>query len=357
MQDWLNCRVLVTGHTGFKGTWLTEWLLLAGAKVSGLSLAPDRSNVNFELLEHEARLEKHYVCDLLDKNYLNFCIAESQPDVVFHLAAQALVRRGYREPLLTWETNVLGTLNVLEAVRIANNPTTVIVVTTDKVYQDRGHGLPFKENDPLGGYDPYSASKASCELAVVSWRNSFAPNMSIRVATARAGNVIGAGDFNEDRIVPDCYKMWKQGIPVSLRNPNATRPWQHVLEPLSGYLDLAQYVRSGANQVFTAYNFGPGRSGECSVADLVALLAQYDGDRVWETAFGDKLYETQNLTLCNDLAKQILGWEPILALEEAALWTDRGYSVPHSLLPSLIRDQIQQYRNLRSKHRIEEFNR
>jgi CDP-glucose 4,6-dehydratase len=241
--DLAGLRVLVTGHTGFKGAWLTEWLLQRGARVTGLALPPDHPGSLFERLGHAARVD-HVVGDVRDAAAVAAAVRRADPEVVFHLAAQALVLRSYQEPLYTWETNVLGTLQVLEALRALGRPVAAVVVTTDKVYRNREWEYAYREDDALGGHDPYSASKAACELAVASWRASYGEPGGVTVATARAGNVVGGGDQSADRIVPDCYRAWSRGDTVRLRRPGATRPWQHVLEPLSGYLALAARVRA-----------------------------------------------------------------------------------------------------------------
>jgi CDP-glucose 4,6-dehydratase len=339
-------RILVTGHTGFKGAWLSEWLLQAGGKVCGVALPPEQPNSLFQMLDLESRLERHILCDIRDPVALGQAIASCKPDVVFHLAAQALVRRSYRQPLLTWETNVIGTLNVIEAVRALNQPVTVVVVTTDKVYKNREWEFPYREDDELGGYDPYSASKAACELAVASWRDSFAAAAQVRVVTARAGNVIGGGDFSEDRIVPDCYIAWRKGQAVALRNPLSTRPWQHVLEPLSGYLALAAHSMTAAGPQITTCNFGPGSAGDRSVESLVRLMAGHGAGRDWAVAPGAHPHEARSLALSIDRARHALAWTPRLSFEETVAWTDRSYSVPQLGLPDLVREQIAKFRHL-----------
>lgn len=348
MLDPHGLRTLVTGHTGFKGAWLSEWLLQVGGYVCGLSLPPEMPNSLFKVLDLERRLHKHILCDIRDTNALGRAIGECKPDVLFHLAAQALVRRSYCQPLLTWETNVIGTLNVLEAVRALGHPVTVVVVTTDKVYRNREWEFAYREDDELGGHDPYSASKAACELAVASWRGSFAAPQ-VRVVTARAGNVIGGGDFSEDRIVPDCYTAWRQGQAVTLRNPLSTRPWQHVLDPLSGYLALAAYAMSEREPRITACNFGPGSTGDRTVESLVRMMAGHAPNRDWAVASGAHPHEARSLALSIDRARHVLKWTPRLGFEETVDWTDRGYTVTHSRLPDLVREQIAEYRRLSSR--------
>jgi CDP-glucose 4,6-dehydratase len=350
LLDPKGLRILVTGHTGFKGSWLCEWLLQAGGRVAGLALPPEKPDSLFNLLTLQQRLEKNTFCDIRNLDALAQAVTDFRPDVVFHLAAQALVRRSYRQPLLTWETNVIGTLNVLEAVRAVGQPATVVVVTTDKVYRNKEWEFAYREDDELGGHDPYSASKAACEIAVASWRDSFAQAARVNVVTARAGNVIGPGDFSEDRIVPDCYAAWKKGREVTLRNPHSTRPWQHVLEPLSGYLALASHVMERRKPMITTCNFGPSSSGHRSVECLVKILAGSDANRSWVVSPGPHAHEARSLALSVERAKHVLGWSPRLTFEEMAAWTDSGYTVAPSFLPSLVREQITKYRCMIEKY-------
>lgn len=337
-------RVLVTGHTGFKGAWLSEWLLQLGAEVHGIALDPEPDAPLFGQLGLESRLN-HQVVDIRDAGTLEDAMREARPEIVFHLAAQALVRRSYREPLATWATNVQGTLNVLEAVRAQGTRAVVVAVTTDKVYRNREWHYAYRETDELGGHDPYSASKAACEIAVASWRASFAADTGVAVATARAGNVLGGGDFAEDRIVPDCYRAWSAGHLVPVRNPGSTRPWQHVLEPLSGYLRLAQHLDTADAPAIDACNFGPGPGGDRTVAELVDGLAQLTDDRQWQDESGDSgaVHEAGILSLSIDRARHALGWTPQLSFDETLQWVDAGYTAPPNALASVVRDQIASY--------------
>jgi CDP-glucose 4,6-dehydratase len=310
-------RVLVTGHTGFKGAWLCEWLLSLGADVYGLSLPAVKPSLFFSL-ELAGRM-KHAIQDIRNTHELDHAIHDWRPDFIFHLAAQALVRTSYREPVRTFATNVLGTANVLEAMRIANFPCTIVAVTTDKCYDNDGRSRNFKESDPLGGHDPYSASKAAAEIIIASYRDSFfAHGTDIALASARAGNVIGGGDWAEDRIVPDAVRALTAVQPVPVRNPGFTRPWQHVLEPLGGYLLLgakleqARQTRSPADiaRYAQAFNFGPNPDANRSVRDLVEeFLRHWPGK--WEQALQEKhLKEAPLLSLAIDKARDVLGWEP-----------------------------------------------
>jgi CDP-glucose 4,6-dehydratase len=321
MPPWLNLysgkRVLVTGHTGFKGAWLCEWLLGLGAEVHGLALPPLKPSL-FETLNLAARM-KHNIVDILDAPTLTAKIREIQPDIIFHLAAQALVRPSYREPVLTFATNAIGTANVLEAVRISNHPCTVVVITTDKCYDNDGRPRSFKESDPLGGHDPYSASKAAAEIVVASYRDSFfSHGTDVALASARAGNVVGGGDWAEDRLVPDCIRALTAGKPVPVRNPVFTRPWQHVLEPLGGYLLLGAKLEEARTKkdaaeiarYAQAFNFGPRPDANRSVRDLVEeVLKHWPG--TWEQTHQEKhLKEAPLLSLAIDKARETLGWQP-----------------------------------------------
>lgn len=337
-------RVLVTGHTGFKGAWLAEWLLQLGADVTGIALEPEPGAPLFHALELRGRL-RHVVADIRDASLVGRTVREARPEIVFHLAAQPLVRRSYREPLLTWETNVQGTLNVLEGVRAAGAPAAFVAVTTDKVYRNREWTWAYREVDELGGHDPYSASKAACELAVASWRASFGADSGITVATARAGNVLGAGDFAEDRVVPDCYRGWSAGAPARLRNPGSTRPWQHVLEPLSGYLSLAHHLGQADSRALDTCNFGPGPGGDRTVGELVDGLAALGDGRAWvDESVGDGApHEAGRLSLSIDRARHELGWAPRLSFDETLRWVDAGYAAPAGRLAQVVREQIAQY--------------
>jgi CDP-glucose 4,6-dehydratase len=317
LQIYAGKRVLVTGHTGFKGAWLCEWLLGLGAEVHGIALAPLKPSL-FEELELASRM-KHTVLDIRDAAALSAKIAEIRPEFIFHLAAQALVRVSYREPVATFGTNVLGTANVLEAVRTAGLACTVVVVTTDKCYENDGHPRSFKESDPLGGHDPYSASKAAAEIVVASYRDSFfSHGTDVALASARAGNVIGGGDWAEDRLVPDCIRALSAGKAVPVRNPVFTRPWQHVLEPLGGYLLLgakleqARRTKSAGEiaRYAQAFNFGPTPEANRTVRDLVEeVLKHWPGK--WEQIQQEKhLKEAPLLSLAIDKARDVLGWQP-----------------------------------------------
>jgi CDP-glucose 4,6-dehydratase len=315
-------RVLVTGHTGFKGAWLCEWLLGLGANVHGLALPAPKPSLFFALgLEHRM---KHAIQDVRDLHQLQHAIEAWKPEIIFHLAAQALVRASYREPIPTFATNTLGTANLLEAVRAAQLPCTIVAVTTDKCYENDAaapgvRARSFKESDPLGGHDPYSASKAAAEIVIASYRDSFfAHGCDVAVASARAGNVIGGGDWAEDRIVPDAIRALSAGKPIPVRNPDFTRPWQHVLEPLGGYLLLgAKLEQARASKsaekiarYAQAFNFGPEPSANRRVREVVEeILKHWPG--AWEKAAQEKrLKEAPLLSLDIEKARNVLGWTP-----------------------------------------------
>lgn len=341
MIDFRGLPVLVTGHTGFKGAWLSEWLLGLGAKVHGVALPPESPESLFSALRLEERLS-HTICDIRDVAPLIEAVRGADPAIVFHLAAQSLVLRSYRDPLMTWETNVTGTLNLLEAAKALARPVSVVVVTTDKVYKNREWEYAYREDDELGGHDPYSASKAACEIAVASWRKCFGSTDGVSVATARAGNVIGAGDWCEDRIVPDCFRAWRSAEPVYLRHPQSTRPWQHVLEPLSGYLALATHAHQRREPV-DACNFGPAEGGHQTVEALVRKMADLDRGRRWIAAAPGVQHEARLLSLAIDRARHRLGWNPRLNFDETVRWTNEGYVVPRERLQSLIQNQLADY--------------
>lgn len=323
--------VFVTGHTGFKGSWLSSWLLQLGADVTGYSLAPEEHEVLFGQLKLSDSL-KDLRGDVRDFSAFHKALASSQPDVVFHLAAQPLVRRSYQIPRQTFEVNVLGTCNLLDSLIGYSKPCSVIVVTTDKCYQNREWVHSYREEDPVGGHDPYSASKACAELVASSYRSSFfsSPDSPVSIATARAGNVIGGGDWAKDRIVPDSIRSVLSGEPVSVRNKTSTRPWQHVLEPLSGYLWLAANL--GANdshvpaleQLRSGFNFGPHLESNRTVADLVACLLSYTGGDWVDRSNPNEPHEASKLNLAVDKAFHLLGWKPTWTfndcIEHTAFW-------------------------------------
>ena len=300
-------KVLVTGHTGFKGSWLCLWLTRLGAQVSGLALAPDTDPAHWSLLGLR-EVQSHEV-DLRDRAGVRRAIAEIRPEIIFHLAAQPLVRRSYREPLLTFETNVLGLAHLLESLREQGGARVFVNATSDKVYREQVKPAGYVEDDPLGGHDPYSSSKACAELLTACYRDSFFSG-GMRIATARAGNVIGGGDWSEDRLVPDFVRAAAAGKPLEVRNPHATRPWQHVLEPLSGYLRLAQRLSEGA-VVEGAWNFGPAAGGALPVRELVQQMQAIWPVESREQTPAQDLREAPALKLDSGKARHELQWQPV----------------------------------------------
>ena len=326
-------RVFVTGHTGFKGSWLCEMLLMAGAEVYGYALKPPTKPSLFVQLKLAKRIKSHVIGDVRDLKALTAAVKAARPDFVFHLAAQPLVRESYRVPVETFETNVMGTVNVLEAVRGAalstnctnytNCGVSVVCVTTDKVYENDNKGKAFREGDPLGGCDPYSASKGACEIAIASYRRSFfsAADCPVKVASARAGNVIGGGDWAADRIVPDAMRAFLTGKTLMVRNRKSTRPWQHVLEPLTGYLMLGEFLSTNCTN-FTkgvrewesdalAFNFGPDAKTVKTVGQLVVELKKsFVRAKVEDRTDPRAPREAKLLMLDSGKAKRVLGWGP-----------------------------------------------
>jgi len=343
-------KVFVSGHTGFKGAWLCEWLVGLGARVTGFSLPPPGEPSLFEQAGLAARLE-HNEGDIRDAEGLTRVVQQAQPDFIFHLAAQSLVRESYREPVVTYATNVLGTIHLLEAARTLKKPCAVVCITTDKCYENREWVHGYREEDPLGGYDPYSSSKAAAEIAIASWRRSFLKEHPVKVASARAGNVIGGGDWAQDRILPDCIRALRQGRSIPVRNPRATRPWQHVLEPLSGYLWLAAKLAQTSKQnspFAAAFNFGPLHDANRTVGEFVSeVLKNWPGR--WDDCSDPKaVHEAGLLRLSIDKASAMLGWSPVwnfpTTIAQAVAWyrqADR--KLPAAAIRKLTADQISRY--------------
>jgi CDP-glucose 4,6-dehydratase len=321
---WQGRRVLLTGHTGFKGSWAALWLRRAGAIVTGLALPPDTDPALFDLARVEQDLDEQRMIDLCDSRAVSEVVQASRPEVVLHLAAQAIVSRGARNPRATFATNVLGTVNLLDALRETPGLAAVLVVTSDKVYENRGEGRAFVESDRLGGRDPYSASKAAAEIAVHSYMETcFAPR-GVPVATARGGNVIGGGDFGEDRLVPDIFRAFRRGEAVTLRRPDAIRPWQHVLDCIVGYLAYAEAL-AARRDVPLALNFGP--SGDrVRVSDIAqAVLDGLGAGSSWRSSPASAEYDAQTLLLDSALARRELGWTDRLGGRLAIDWTAEWY--------------------------------
>jgi CDP-glucose 4,6-dehydratase len=317
--------VLVTGHTGFKGAWLSEWLLRHGANVAGMALPPDTEPALFRLLGLEGRMPCAFG-DVRDRTAVARVFAEHEPEIVFHLAAQPLVRRSYREPLATFETNVMGTLHVLEAARTAPSVRSIVVVTSDKCYENVGARVGYRESDALGGHDPYSASKGAAEIATAAYRRSFFAGSAVGLATARAGNVIGGGDWSEDRLVPDIVRGVEADRSVPIRNPGAIRPWQHVLDPLSGYLMLARAAFVDPGRFSGAFNFGPDQA-ELSVGGLASRIVERlgRGSLDLSTPPGDAPHEAELLVLDSTKAREVLAWSPRLGTDDTVALTVEWY--------------------------------
>jgi CDP-glucose 4,6-dehydratase len=313
---WAGKRVLLTGHTGFKGAWLALWLDRLGAKVTGISLPP-ASTPSLADLAGIDRLTDSRFTDIRHADELMQQTRSAAPDIVLHLAAQALVRTSYRDPLLTFGTNVQGTANLLEAVRLAGTARVVVAITTDKVYRNIEQFYPYRETDPLGGHDPYSASKAAAEIVIASYRDAYLASKGIAVASARAGNVIGGGDWSEDRLIPDAVRAWSSDQPLSVRRPQAFRPWQHVLEPLAAYLKLAEQLWAKPD-LAGAYNFGPPTHEAASVRDVVLLAKQsYGGGAVIWGEGDDGPHEAGWLALEIAKAQHVLDVTPRWSLQQA----------------------------------------
>jgi CDP-glucose 4,6-dehydratase len=318
---WHGKKVFLTGHTGFKGSWLSLWLSSMGAKVTGYALAPNTTPNLFGVLGIEGLIEKSLIGDIRDLAALQKAMSEAKPDVVIHMAAQPLVRYSYANPVETYATNVMGTVHVLESARHTPSVCATVVVTTDKCYENKDWAWGYRENEPMGGYDPYSNSKGCAELVTSAYRQSYfsSPSSSNKVASARAGNVIGGGDWSDDRLVPDAIKAFEANLPLMIRNPLATRPWQHVLEPLSGYLILAQALyQDDGNQFTSGWNFGPGDGDNRSVQEVVELLiSEWGQSTCWEKEGAEQPHEAHLLKLDCSKARQELGWIPRWNLEVA----------------------------------------
>jgi CDP-glucose 4,6-dehydratase len=319
---WFGKRVFVTGHTGFKGSWLCLWLSSLGAKVVGFSLPPVGEPNLFDLAKVK-EVMVNIEGDIRNIDQLNKALLTSQPEIVFHLAAQSLVRPSYVDPLLTYQTNVMGTANLLDCIRISQLPCSVVNITTDKCYENKEWYFGYREFDALGGFDPYSNSKACSELVTSSYRSSFFhpetfQSHQVAIATARAGNVIGGGDWAKDRLIPDVLKALEKNQPLDVRYPHAIRPWQHVLEPLHGYLMLAEKLNTLGPKFGKAWNFGPNDSEICSVGDVLNKLSEiWDSPVNWQTTDEKHPHETNYLKLDISLARHELGWQPMLSINKA----------------------------------------
>jgi len=315
-------RVLVTGHTGFKGSWLALWLDRLGAHIHAASLPPPTTPSHWDLLR--LRVTEHHI-DIRNAREVSAAIGEARPDIVFHLAAQSLVQQSYRDPLETWSTNVMGTANVLDACRHHGCVRAIVIATTDKCYENLETDRRYREDDRLGGHDAYSASKAAAELVASSYRSAFFHDHDAPlVATARAGNVIGGGDWADDRLIPDLVRAVGAGTPLDVRAPSSTRPWQHVLDCLSGYLQLGERLLARSPAFARAWNFGPDEQREFTVAEVLDRMREFWPRIQWRAAGGSLGHEARRLRLDNGDARTLLGWKPVYglstALEATAAW-------------------------------------
>ncbi len=326
-EFWNGRRILITGHTGFKGCWLALWLASLGARVSGFALQPATQPSLWELVEGQIEIDST-IADVRDVDHLNTALQKTCPEIVFHLAAQSLVRASYEDPVLTYATNVMGTVNLLEAVRRTPGVRAVVNVTSDKCYENRDLERGYREDDAMGGRDPYSSSKGCAELVTAAFRASYfdISRGDAAIASARAGNVIGGGDWAADRIVPDIVRAVLRGELVSIRSPGAIRPWQHVLEPLAGYMKLAEQLFEAPEGFAEGWNFGPSEHDAASVETVAnTILRDWGAETGWEKAPGPHSHEARTLLLDSSKARSRLGWQPRLNLATALEWTVEWY--------------------------------
>ena len=350
---WRGKRVLITGNTGFKGSWLSLWLQLLDAEVSGYSLAPPTQPNLFNLASVGEGMRTR-IADVRDLDTLVAAVTDIAPEIIIHMAAQSLVRYSYSEPVETYATNVMGTVNVLEAVRRVGCARVVLAVTSDKCYENTGSRQDYRETDPMGGADPYSSSKACSELVVSAYRSSYlsdaVSSTSAAVASARAGNVIGGGDWADDRLMPDIIRATAEGDPVEIRNPGALRPWQYVLDPLRGYLMLIEHLWAGGSEFSEGWNFGPDRRATVTVLHLIEALSELSAGAIrYRTGRSDGPPEAAFLSLDCTKASQRLGWAPKLSLDAALEWAWEWYEDylrGGSGLEAVTRDQIKRYMQL-----------
>jgi len=356
-EFWPGKRVFLTGHTGFKGGWLTYWLSSLGAKVTGFSLAPNTSPNLFEVANIASLCEKSELGDIRDLNHLRDAMQQADPDIVIHMAAQPLVRYSYENPVETYATNVMGTVHVLEAMRSCQTIKAAVIVTTDKCYENKEWLWGYRENEPMGGYDPYSNSKGCAELVTSAYRQSFFNEKDytkhgLAIASARAGNVIGGGDWSLDRLIPDAIRAFESERSLMIRNPLATRPWQHVLEPISGYLVLAQALYERGTAFNGAWNFGPNDVDARSVQEVIEILvAQWGSNATWKQDGQPVPHEAHFLKLDCSKAKQELGWSARWQLEKAidaiVQWHEvfRGKGNVHSMMIAQMDDYSRSQRS------------
>ena len=347
-------RVLVTGHSGFKGSWLSIWLHEMGAEVVGVSLSPQTQKDNYVLSGIGKRIKADIIADIRDGALMQRIFDEYQPEIVFHLAAQPLVRLSYDEPVETWQTNVMGTINVMEAFRHCESAKVAVMITTDKCYENRETNHAYTEDEPMGGYDPYSSSKGACEIAISSWRRSFMNPATYEkhgkaIASVRAGNVIGGGDWAKDRIIPDCIRAIEAGQPITIRNRHAVRPWQHVLEPLSGYLLLAQKMWEHPTEYCEGWNFGPKMDAVVPVWDVATMLTKEMGSgELLDQTDPNAPHEANLLMLDITKAQTRLGWKPrLMTIEAIALTVDWYKRYKSENVYDLCVEEIQRFAQLK----------
>lgn len=347
-----NKKIIVTGHTGFKGSWLVSWLYMLGAKVTGISLDPTEKYYHYKYLKNKIKI-KDIRLDIRNENKLKNQILKIQPDFVFHLAAQSIVSTSYLKPKYTFETNVVGSFNLLNSLNKLKKKCVVVMVTSDKCYKNKELKKGYTENDELGGDDFYSSSKASTELMINSYYKSFIKkkNPYLRVATARAGNVVGGGDWSQDRLIPDCVKKWSKGQTVYIRSPNSTRPWQHVLEALNGYLTLAYKLSINSKINGESFNFSNNKIKNLSVISFVKKINKVWPTGYWKIVKSSKFKETSLLQLKNTKSKKILKWKNILSIEKTAYlvgkWYNGFYSSKQKKIDTL--NQLKFFMNLMEK--------
>lgn len=340
-----NKRILITGHTGFKGSWLALWLYELGAEVLGYSLEPPTNPNLFSTIKLDKKIH-HVIGDIRDEEKLTKIFQDFKPEIVFHMAAQPLVRLSYKEPKLTYETNIMGTVNVYEAIKKTDSVKVVITITSDKCYENKEWIYGYRENDPMGGYDPYSSSKGCVELITSAYRNSYFNNSGVAIASVRAGNVIGGGDWAEDRLIPDCIRSLSKNEIILIRNPEAIRPWQHVLEPLSGYLWLGVLMLKDKNKFNSGWNFGPNDSDIITVEEMVKLSIKYWGSGEYKIDSSIHPHEAKLLKLDTSKAFMKLKWKPVYdiytAIEKTINWYKAYYNNEKDMLSYTV-NQINEY--------------
>ncbi|EFS5883709.1 CDP-glucose 4,6-dehydratase [Campylobacter coli] len=345
-----NKKVFISGHTGFKGSWLSLWLNYIGAKVYGYSLQPNTTPNHFEIINLQDKLAQNYFADINDLKKLEEAMIESDPEIIFHLAAQPLVRYSYKNPLETFQTNAMGTFNILNCARKLKNLKAIVIITTDKVYENKEWLWGYREDESLGGYDPYSASKACAEIITNSMRQSFfnidifGKSHGVLVASARAGNVIGGGDWSQDRLIPDIIKAASENSLAIIRNPKSTRPWQHVLEPLRGYLMLGERLLLEQKEFATSFNFGPNNEGDLSVEDVLKLASLFWDKISYQVQVDlNTSHEANLLMLDISKARKMLNWTPILNSSLSVEWTIKWYREFYENKITLTSKQLENY--------------